>query len=129
MPKFTELIPRLPVSNLNETLEFYCHHFGFSIEVLWPDDQPSFAIIQCDQTHIGFTEVSDAESNSIGYAELYIQVTDSNSLYETLKNNLNIEWGPEIYSYGHREFAVRDPNDYLIIFTEPVDESPTIEEP
>lgn len=129
MSNFTELIPRLPVSNLNKSIEFYRHHFDFRVEVLWPDDHPSFAIIQRDQTQIGFTVVSDTESNPIGYAELYIQVTDSKSLYETLKNSLDIEWGPEIYSYGRREFAVRDPDGYLIIFTEPMDEPPTTEEP
>jgi hypothetical protein len=40
-----------------------------------------------------------------------------------------IEWGPEVYSYGRREFAVRDPDGYLVIFTEPTDEAPTTTEP
>jgi hypothetical protein len=36
---------------------------------------------------------------------------------------------PEIYSSGRREFAIRDPDRYLIIFTEPTDEPTTTREP
>jgi hypothetical protein len=34
-----------------------------------------------------------------------------------------------VYSYGRREFAIRDPDRYVIIFTEPTDDPPTTSEP
>jgi hypothetical protein len=30
-----------------------------------------------------------------------------------------------VYQYGRREFAIRDPNGYMIIFTEQTDDPPT----
>lgn len=129
MTRFTSITPRLPVRDLSRTLEFYRTHFNFKAEVLWPKEEPSFAIIQRDQTRIGFTELEEGDSRAIGHSELYIQVTDLNSLYQNIKDSLTVEWGPEIYSYGRWEFALRDPDSYLIIFTEPVDEPPTTMEP
>ena len=38
---------------------------------------------------------------------------------------LPIEWGPEVYWYGRREFAIRDPSGYLIIFSEATTDPPT----
>lgn len=65
----------------------------------------------------------------IGYAELYIEVTDSQMLHDSVKTRLPIEWGPEVYSYRRREFAVRDPDGYLLIFTETTNDPPTTDEP
>lgn len=33
------------------------------------------------------------------------------------------QWGPEDQKHGMRKFAVRDPNGYLLAFTQPVDEA------
>jgi hypothetical protein len=29
------------------------------------------------------------------------------------------QWGPEDTEFGIREFAIRDPNGYLLVFAEP----------
>jgi hypothetical protein len=44
-------------------------------------------------------------------------------MHADLAGVVPIEWGPEVYFYGRREFAVRDPDGYLLIFTEPTDEA------
>lgn len=61
--------------------------------------------------------------------ELSIEVIDARALHALLEPTVPIEWGPEVYSYGRREFAIRDPDRYVIIFTEPTDEPPTTSEP
>jgi len=30
-----------------------------------------------------------------------------------------IEWGPEVYGYGRREFAIKDCNGYTLTFSAP----------
>lgn len=115
--------------DLHRTMEFYTRQLGFTVEVLWPDERPTFAILCRDEASLGFFESSDHRPNSIGHAEFYIQVTDAPGLYDSLKDQIPIEWGPEVYSYGRREFALRDPDGYLIIFTELTDEPPTTDEP
>lgn len=129
MPSLTQVTPRLPVSDLHRPIAFYRDHFGFEVDVMWPRLRPTFAILRCHGTCLGFFEPAGHQPGAIGYGELYIQVTNSSMLYDSLKTRLPIEWGPEVYSYRRREFAVRDPDGYLVIFTEPTSEPPTTSEP
>lgn len=46
------------------------------------------------------------------------------ALYATIAGNVAIEWGPEAYSYGRREFAIKDPNGYLLVFSERTKDPP-----
>ena len=46
-------------------------------------------------------------------------------MHRALSGHLPIEWGPEVYWYGRREFAVRDPDGYLLIFSERTSDPPT----
>jgi catechol 2,3-dioxygenase-like lactoylglutathione lyase family enzyme len=129
MPTFVEIIPRLPVKDLRRTIEFYTDCVGFKPDVVWPEDRPTFAILRRDSTSLGFFEPNEHRGGPIGYAELYIHVNDSVAFHEAIQAKTRIEWGPETYSYGRREFAFRDPDDYLVIITEPTEESPTTNEP
>lgn len=49
--------------------------------------------------------------------------------HEHLKDVATIEWGPEAYWYGCREFSVRDPDGHHLIFSSRTDEAPTCKEP
>ena len=129
MPTLSQVAPRLPVRDLGRTIDFYSGRLGFGVNVLWPKTNPTFAILRRDSTSVGFFEPTEHQTGRIGYAELYIEVTDSLALYDSIKSNVPIEWGPEFYSYGRREFSLRDPNGYLVIFTEPTEEPPSTSEP
>ena len=129
MPIFSQVTPRLPVGDLRRTIDFYDRYFGFEVDVSWPVESPTFAILKRDATSLGFFEITEHQPGPIGYAELYIEVSDAQALHDALKNMMVIEWGPEVYSYGRREFACRDPDGYLIIVTEPTEAPPTTTEP
>ena len=129
MPSLTQVTPRLPVSDLNRTIAFYRDHFGFAVNVMWPRLCPTFVILRRDGAGLGFFEPPGHQPMVIGYAEFYIEVTDSQMLHDSVKTRLPIEWGPEVYSYRRREFAVRDPDGYLLIFTETTNDPPTTDEP
>jgi catechol 2,3-dioxygenase-like lactoylglutathione lyase family enzyme len=129
MPTFSHVIPRLPIVSLARTLDFYTRALGFEVNVSWPENAPTFAIVRRDTTSVGFFEPSEHQPGPIGYAELYIEVTGVSALHVSLARSLPIEWGPEVYSYGRREFAVRDPDNHLIIFTEETGDPPTTAEP
>ena len=36
-----------------------------------------------------------------------------------MEKGIAIEWGPEVYDYGRREFAIKDNNGYLLALSEP----------
>ena len=63
-----------------------------------------------------------------GGSDLYIEVRSVQRLHDALKRTVRIEWGPEVYFYGRREFAVLDPDGYLVIFSEETDDTPTCSE-
>jgi hypothetical protein len=42
-------------------------------------------------------------------------------LHDRVAGNAKIECGPKVYSYGRREFAIKDCNGYLLAFSEPVE--------
>jgi catechol 2,3-dioxygenase-like lactoylglutathione lyase family enzyme len=127
--RFTGVTPRLPVSDLRQTIEFYTRILGFRVGVLWPDVAPTFCILDRDDVSLGFF-APDAHRGPVvvGTADLYLGVDDVRAVHAAIKDTVEIEWGPEVYFYGRREFAVRDPDGYLLIFTEPTDEPPTCPE-
>ena len=129
MLSFRSVTPRLPVRDLPRAIAFYTDRLGFRVDVCWPPNQPTFAILVREAVSVGFFEPSEHQPGPIGYAELYIEVSDAAALASQLRAEIPIEWGPEVYAYGRREFAVRDPHGYLVIFTEPTDDPPTTEEP
>jgi uncharacterized glyoxalase superfamily protein PhnB len=53
-------------------------------------------------------------------ATQYIYVDDVMALWAALRDRVTAEWGPEEMPYGMIEFAVRDPDGYLLSFGQPV---------
>jgi catechol 2,3-dioxygenase-like lactoylglutathione lyase family enzyme len=125
-PKMVSITPRLPVADLRRTIDFYTQAIGFSVGVLWPDDAPTFCTVERDSVCIGFHCAESAVPIPAGRGcELYIEVEDVRTLHASVRESVHIEWGPEVYHYGRREFAFRDPDGYLLIFTEPTDDPAT----
>jgi uncharacterized glyoxalase superfamily protein PhnB len=53
-------------------------------------------------------------------ATQYFTVDDVDALWDGVKQHCRAEWGPEDMSYGFREFAIKDPNGYLLSFGTPI---------
>ena len=47
---------------------------------------------------------------------IYCYPDDVDALAEEYKGKVDFEFGPQTMIYGMREFGVRDPNGYLLIF-------------
>lgn len=128
MPRFTRITPRLPVAYVARTIGFYTTVLGFTVEVLWPDDKPAFCILDKDGVSVAFegpgSPATSGESATTG-GGFYIDVAGVAQLHDEIRGRVSVEWGPEVYFYGRREFAVRDPDGYLIILTEPTDDPVT----
>lgn len=54
-------------------------------------------------------------------ATQYFYVDDVLALWESLKAEVTAEWDPETFDYDLLEFAIRDPNGYLLSFSQPAD--------
>jgi catechol 2,3-dioxygenase-like lactoylglutathione lyase family enzyme len=53
-------------------------------------------------------------------ATQYFEVDDVLTLWDAIKDRCAADWGPEDMPYGMREFAIRDPNGYLLSFGQPI---------
>lgn len=50
------------------------------------------------------------------------------AVLDRVKGRAKIVYGPEVYHYGMKEFAIEDPDGYMISFSQPTDEPPTCQE-
>lgn len=123
--RFLNVAPRLAVADLDRTITFYTQLLGFDCGALWPEQSPSFAILDRDRINIQFELVKPGVT--IGNATLSFDVEDALVVREQLAGRVQIEWGPEVYWYGRREFAIRDPDGYLLIISEETGDPPTRE--
>ena len=121
--KMLRVEPRLPVSDLEETIAFYTEILGFSVDSRWPAGEPTFAILGRGDVRIQFyfSDVPD----EVGHATLSFDVTDAKAAARAIQDQVEIEWGPEVYWYGRRELGVRDPDGYLVILSEQTEDPAT----
>lgn len=129
MSRFQRVTPRVAVSDVGRAVAFYTGKLGFAVDLLWPQEAPTFGIVERESVQVGFF-VPDAsrDGERLGACELVFDVEDVRGLHASLAGAVPVEWGPEVYFYGRREFAVRDPDGNLLIFSEPTDDPPTCPE-
>src|SRR4029450_6552500 len=96
--QFNRSSPRLPVVDLRRTVEFYTQTLGFAEGLLWPEDNPTFCILNHgDLTVAFFTRDSRPDAGGIGACDLYVEAEDVVGIHETLKEKVKVEWGPEVF--------------------------------
>jgi catechol 2,3-dioxygenase-like lactoylglutathione lyase family enzyme len=127
MTRFVSVSPRLPVRDIPATVAWYTEVLGFESGEPWPADNPTFVLLDREGVTVQFY-VPDDPAAQVGEGTLAFTVTDATALHASLADGVPIEWGPEVYWYGRREFAVRDPNGYLIIFSEETSDPATCEQ-
>jgi uncharacterized glyoxalase superfamily protein PhnB len=106
----------LQTSDMDRTISWYGDVLGFQCLRRVGDGwchlrQGGVSLMFMKNDHLGAPHAT---------ATQYIYVDDVDELWEALKDRVKAEWGPETMSYGMREFAVRDPDGYLLSFGEPL---------
>lgn len=127
--RFNHLEPRLHTADFRRSVAFYRDVLGFTTEVTFPGENPSFAIMSRDGVglQIGGIDADKADGERPS-CTLYFDVTDALALHAALQTRVKIEWGPEVYFYHRRELAFRDPDGHLIILSEETDDPITFTE-
>ena len=123
MPRVKAIEARLPVADVERSAAFFANTLGFQIATLWPRQNPEFAILNRDGLRLQLGKVEASRSGSS--ATLWLDVEELAALHSTVQNRTSIEWGPEVYSYGRREFGFRDPDGNLVILSELTSDPPT----
>lgn len=115
------VVPSLLARDLGETIAFYQSVLGFHVTGLHPDERaPRW--VELVRDGIAFQFHADPPHgmppSPILSGTLYLYPSNVEALAAELSGRVPFVWGPEVMEYGMREFAVRDPNGYLLAFTE-----------
>jgi uncharacterized glyoxalase superfamily protein PhnB len=125
MPHYTKLTPNLLVSNLERSLAFYVDTLGFARGMAVPDAPPFvFASVTSGPVEIFLNDAATAVKEYPAFAgkpigatgTLYIEVDGVDALHDRIKATVKIVMPIATQFYGMREFAVEDPDGYVLTF-------------
>ena len=129
MTSFTKLTPNLLVASVERSLAFYVETLGFARGMTVPDASPfAFASVTSGTIEIFFNDAAGAIEEYPGFAgtpigcsgTLFIEVVGVDALHDRLKPAVKMVMPIETKFYGMREFAIADPDGYVITFAERV---------
>ena len=129
MPQFKKLTPNLIVANVERSLAFYTGTLGFERGMTVPEESPLvFAAVTSGGLEIFFNDAATAVKEYPAFAgkplgatgTLFIEVEGVDALHDRLKPAVKIVMPIVTQFYGMREFAIEDPDGYVITFAERV---------
>ena len=125
----TKVTPNLIVSSVDKSLAFYTSVLGFDRALTVPEQSPFvFASVVSGSIEIFFNDRSTVTKESPQMAGLsfgggntmFIEVEDIDALHDRVKPNVRIVMPIATQWYGMREFAITDPDGYVITFAQRV---------
>ncbi|MFZ0395015.1 MAG: VOC family protein [Terracidiphilus sp.] len=124
--RINAISPFFIVSNVRQTVGFYCEKLGFEADYLDPEDDPFFAIVRRDGAMIFLKSDKDLLPlpNSSRHPwirwDAYVSVPDPDALAaEFAGNGLAFDKPLGNTSENLRGFDVRDPDGYVLFFGRP----------
>ena len=111
MTLFRALTPMLQSGDIQRTIGWYTTVLGFRCITAEGDwcrlERDGAALMFMRNAHLGTPAAT---------ATQYIEVDDVMAVWRELEDKVTAEWGPEKMPYGMLEFAIRDPDGYLLSF-------------
>ncbi|MBI3491003.1 MAG: VOC family protein [Acidobacteria bacterium] len=132
MPHFRKLTPNLLVANVERSLAFYVDTLGFTRGMTVPEQSPFvFASVtngMLDTLEIFFNDAATAVTEYPAFAgkpigatgTLFIEMVGIDAFHDSVKSRVKITMPIVTQWYGMREFAIEDPDGYVITFAERV---------
>ena len=108
--------PRLPIKIMERSLDFYQKLLLFELQTRSNSD--TLAILK--RGYIGIQLIVSDKYHPLNPFTIWLDGVNVMEEYERLAPHAEIEWGPNVYPYGRREFAIFDPDLHRIIFSEAV---------
>ena len=127
MPQFTKLTPNLIVSDVSRSVAFYVDVLGFSRGMTVPDHAPFvFASVSSGPIELFFNDRAAAAKEYPALAArepgasgtLFIEVQGIEAFYQSLQGAVTVTVPLFTQWYGMKEFAIADPDGYVLTFAE-----------
>jgi lactoylglutathione lyase len=129
MPHFQKLTPNLLVSNVERSLAFYIDTLGFERGLTVPEQSPFvFASVTSGPIEIFFNDAATAVKEYPAFGgkplgatgTMFIELEGVEALHDRLRSSVKIVMPLVTQFYGMREFAIEDPDGYVVTFAERV---------
>jgi len=117
------VLPCLFVSDMRRSLDFYLDVLGFTQTGYYPiESEPIRTEVRRDDVAlILYTEPRRGGDLPPAFTgALYMFPKGIETLADELRGHVPFAWGPEDTDFGIREFAIRDPDGYTLVFAERV---------
>ena len=117
------VLPCFFVDDMPRSLDFYLEVLGFIQTGYYPiESEPIRTEVRRDDVAIVLvSETAHMNADSPAFTgALYIFPESVDRLADELRGRVPFVWGPENTDFGIREFAIRDPDGYTLVFAEPV---------
>ncbi|MBA2527445.1 MAG: hypothetical protein H0V18_16940 [Pyrinomonadaceae bacterium] len=124
MPRLTSAAPCFPVSDVDVTMRWYQQKLGFEGHP-FPENEPhAFCCLVRDQIEIMLQRIDGYQKPDLyvqrdgGVWDAYIRMRGVKEFYKSLRDKVEILRPLEQQFYGDWEFEVKDPNGYVLVFSE-----------
>lgn len=124
MTVLNSVVPCFPVADIGSTIRWYARQFDFHSDP-FPQTEPYvFAILFRDKAEIMLQRIEGYEKPDLyerrlgGVWDAYIRVTGVKELYDAVRNYVEVLKPLGQQPYGAWEFEVKDPNGYVLVFSE-----------
>jgi len=118
--QYQKITANLMVRDVDASLKFYVNVLGLKQQITVPDEPPFvFVAVGADAIEIFLNRDEPAGKAKPGGISLYVELDGLDQLLSRMQQyNVKIEIPLNETFYGMREFAVLDPDGYLVIFAE-----------
>ena len=124
MSKLNSAAPTFPVADVDATIRWYETKLGFT-SYPFPENPPHvFASVSRDDVEIMFQRVEGYQKPGLyhlrsgGVWDAYIRMEGVKEFYEAIREKVEINMPLRKQGYGDWEFEVKDPNGYILVFSE-----------
>lgn len=120
--RFSKFIPVLRVSSMERSMEYYTRVLGFEIAWCAEDDgEGELCMLALDEIDLLLSTGDHLGGPPSFTGTLYISTTGVEDYYARIADEVDVIWPLEQMEYGVQEFGIRDPDGYLLAFSEAVD--------
>jgi catechol 2,3-dioxygenase-like lactoylglutathione lyase family enzyme len=124
MPKLCSVAATFPVADIAATIHWYETNLGFTSFTFKGPPPYVFASVWRDWVQIMFQWVEGYQKPDLyhlrngGVWDAYIRMEGVKEFYEAVRDKIEIRNPLRKQDYGDWEFEVRDPNGYILVFSE-----------
>jgi len=127
MPRLHKSAACFPVADVGATVRWYEEHLGFT-SYPFPKTEPyAFASLVRDDVEIMLQRIEGYQKPDLyalrggGVWDAYIRMEGVKEFYDLVRERVSVIRPLEKQFYGDWEFEVKDPNGYVLVFSELID--------